>query len=99
MMDFSYTACAVDLFDDRHSRIAVLGVGVDAVIAVARFVDAGAKGAQKVAHSFSCNYDITFTGAALRAFLAERFPGRLKKEALDAIDDEREYTVSSFDMS
>ena len=98
-ISMSSTSCAVDLFDEAHNRIAVLALGISAVIAVARYVDAGAEGALRVSHDFTCNYDIVFTGANLKVFLAKKFPSRLSHDVLDAIHDNQEYTVSSFDMS
>lgn len=98
-ISMSSASCAVDLFDAAHKRIAVLALGISAVIDVARYVDAGAEGTLRVSHDFSCNYDLVFTGAHLKVFLAKQYPARLSRDEMDAIHDDQEYTVSSFDMS
>ena len=97
--EYPSVSCAVDMFDDSHRRIAVLGVGMAAVRKLADYAESGAREAVYVTHSFSSNYDLEFLGVQLKSFLQAVFPQSCTPELLAAIDDGRQYTVSSFDMS
>ena len=97
--EYPSVSCAVDLFDNSHRRIAVLGVGMAAVRKLADYAESGAQAAVSVTHSFSSNYDLEFLGAQLKPFLEAVFPKACTPQLLAAIDDGVRYTVSSFDMS
>ena len=92
-------SCAVDLFDDTHTRMTELAMGMSAVLEIDKYVKQGAEGAMQVTHDFSCNYDIVFVGTNLKVFLTRYYPNRLSTEMINAIDENKQYTVSSFDLS
>lgn len=87
-------SCAVDLFDDTHTRMTELAIGMSAVLEIDKYVEQGAEGAMQVTKDFSCNYNIVFTGTNLKMFLARYYPNRLSTEMINTINDNKEYTVS-----
>ena len=99
MQEGMSASCAVDLLDGERRRLAVLGLGFRAVLSLAAYAESGAPGAVTVEHSFSSNYDVCLTGAALRPFLLERYPGRVPGDVLAAIADDRLYWVCGSDFS
>ncbi len=74
-----------------------LGLGYSAVARFVKIAEAGIPEAKKIEKLWETNYNVTFTGEGLTAFLRKHYPEL--EEKLSVIDPKEEYLLDCYDMS